>query len=176
MDASVSSANTEEGWRTIPIDIAFRPGPADGVNHVLKYDPSTHGCQHMVEIAAAKTYPCPMSTDPEPIVEALIERGRRDLGAEFPEGREGSLVLLRFADLLRRSADRLCHESAMAARDHGASWREVGEAVGGITPQGAEHRFSPAAKERRSKTSKMEWAGKERRTVGRQTSVTRGTS
>jgi hypothetical protein len=55
----------------------------------------------------------------------------------------------------------------MAARNHGASWREVGEAVGGITPQGAEHRFSPAAKERRSKTSKEEWAGKERRAEAR---------
>jgi hypothetical protein len=80
------------------------------------------------------------------------------------EGREGSLGLLRFADLLRKSADRLCHDAATAARDHGASWREIGEAVGGITPQGAEHRFSPAAKERRSKTAKKEWAGKERRT------------
>ena len=36
------------------------------------------------------------------------------------------LALLRFADLLRRSADRLCHEAAMAARTQGASWRQVG--------------------------------------------------
>jgi len=35
--------------------------------------------------------------------------------------------------------------------------------VGGITPQGAEHRFSPSARERRSKASKAEWAQKERR-------------
>jgi len=116
-----------------------------------------------------------MSTNPESIVEALMERGRHQLVADFPEGRQGSLALLQFADLLRRSADLLCHESAMAARGHGASWREVGEAVGGITPQGAEHRFSPAAKERRSKTSKMEWAGKERRAVARQTRATSGT-
>jgi hypothetical protein len=39
--------------------------------------------------------------------------------------------------------------------------------VGGITPQGAEHRFSQAAKERRSKASKVVWAGKERRAVPR---------
>ena len=104
-----------------------------------------------------------MSTDVETMVETLLRRGRRELVAGIPDTREGSIALLRFADILRRSADRLCHESAMAARDHGASWRELGEAVGGITPQGAEHRFSPAAKERRSKTSKMEWAGKERR-------------
>jgi hypothetical protein len=112
-------------------------------------------------------YDCPMPTDPESLVNALLENGRHELVAGVPDGREGSLALLRFADLLRRSADRLCHDSAMAARDHGASWREVGEAVGGITPQGAEHRFSPAAKERRSKTSKREWAGKERRAVAR---------
>jgi hypothetical protein len=108
-----------------------------------------------------------MSTDAESIVDTLLERSRHELVAGVPEGREGSLAALRFADLLRRSADRLCHESATAARSHGASWREVGQAVGGITPQGAEHRFSPAAKERRSKTSKMEWAGKERRAVAR---------
>jgi hypothetical protein len=104
-----------------------------------------------------------MSTDTETIVETVVQRGRHELVADISDRREESLALLRFADILRRSADRLCHESAMAARDHGASWRELGEAVGGITPQGAEHRFSPAAKERRSKTSKMEWAGKERR-------------
>jgi hypothetical protein len=108
-----------------------------------------------------------MSTDPESLVDALVKSGRDELVAGGPEGRDGTLALLRFADLLRRSADRLCHDSAMAARHHGASWREVGEAVGGITPQGAEHRFSPAAKERRSKTSKREWAGKERRAVAR---------
>ena len=108
-----------------------------------------------------------MPPNPESIVDGLMQSGRRKLAGGIPEGRAGSLALLRFADLLRRSADRLCHESAMAARNHGASWREVGEAVGGITPQGAEHRFSPAAKERRSKTSKEEWAGKERRAEAR---------
>src|SRR5450631_3711743 len=108
-----------------------------------------------------------MPTDAESVVDTLVERGRQELVAGVSQGREGSLALLRFADLLRRSADRLCHESAMEARNHGASWRELGEAVGGITPQGAEHRFSPAAKERRSKTSKMEWVGKERRAVPR---------
>jgi len=116
-----------------------------------------------------------MPTDPESIVDNLVKRGRHEFVAGASEGREGSLALLRFADLLRRSADRLCHETAMAARNHGASWRELGEAVGGITPQGAEHRFSPAAKERRSKTSKIEWAGKERRAVARWPGATSGT-
>jgi hypothetical protein len=109
-----------------------------------------------------------MSTDTEAIVDALVQSGRHELAGGVAQGREGSLALLRFADLLRRSADRLCHDSAMQARNHGASWREIGEAVGGITPQGAEHRFSPAAKERRSKTAKREWAGKERRAIARQ--------
>ena len=39
--------------------------------------------------------------------------------------------------------------------------------MGGITPQGAEHRFSAAAKERRSKASKAEWAKKDRRRTPR---------
>jgi hypothetical protein len=108
-----------------------------------------------------------MSMNADSIVATLVERGYQEFVAGIPDGREQSLALLRFADLLRRSADRLSHESAMAARTHGASWREVGEAVGGITPQGAEHRFSPAAKERRSKASKVVWAGKERRAVDR---------
>jgi len=146
------------------------------INHVLKSSTSTHGCQHMVESGTLRQYPCPMSTDAESIVDGLVESGRHKLADGVPEGRDGSLALLRFADLLRRSADRLCHESAMAARNHGASWREVGEAVGGITPQGAEHRFSPAAKERRSKTSKREWAGKERRAQTRQAGATRNTN
>jgi len=128
---------------------------------------STHGCQHIVETSFARGYPSGMSSDATKLVEALVESARRELTAGISEGRENALALLGFADLLRRSADRLCHESALAARNQGASWRQVGEAVGGITPQGAEHRFSPAAKERRSKSSKIEWSGKERRAVAR---------
>jgi hypothetical protein len=156
-----SSANSRDGGQTSPIKTTGRFD--DGINHVLKSTTSTHGCQHRVESRSVGPYPCGMSTDTETIVETVVQRGRHELVADISDRREESLALLRFADILRRSADRLCHESAMAARDHGASWRELGEAVGGITPQGAEHRFSPAAKERRSKTSKMEWAGKERR-------------
>ena len=113
------------------------------------------------------SYSCHMHKNAESMVHALMERGRDQYAGGFPEGIERSVALLQFADLLRRSADDLCHESAMAARTHGASWRQIGEAVGGITPQGAEHRFSPAAKERRSKTSKIQWAGKERRATVR---------
>jgi hypothetical protein len=99
--------------------------------------------------------------------DSLVESGRREAVTGVPDEPKGSLAALRFADVLRRSADRLCHAAAEDARRHGASWREIGEAVGGITPQGAEHRFSPAAKERRSKAAKAEWAGKERRAVPR---------
>jgi len=76
-----------------------------------------------------------------------------------------SLARLEFADRLRRAAEQLSQASALDARTHGASWREIGAAVGGITPQGAEHRFSPSAKERRSKAAKVEWAQKERRST-----------
>jgi hypothetical protein len=117
----------------------------------------------MVEITRLSGYAVPMPTEPESIVDHLIDRGRGEVVDGISEEKEGSLVTLRFADHLRRSAERLCHVSAEAARGAGASWREIGEAVGGITPQGAEHRFSPGAKERRSKASKVKWASEERR-------------
>jgi hypothetical protein len=97
------------------------------------------------------------------IADRSVERGRREAAAGVDREPARSLATLRFADHLRRLAEGLCQVSAQTARRHGASWREVGEAVGGITPQGAEHRFSAAAKMRRSKASKVEWASKERR-------------
>jgi hypothetical protein len=96
-----------------------------------------------------------------------VEAGCRNAIADVPEGRDAALAELRFADALRRAAERRSHSAAESARAAGASWREIGETVGGITPQGAEHRFSPAAKERRSKASKAEWASKERRQAPR---------
>jgi hypothetical protein len=137
------------------------------INHVLKPRCSTHGCQHIVEIVIEIGYANSVLLDPESFADSLIESGRREAVAGVPSEPEASLATLRFADVLRRSADHLCRESAEAARNGGASWRSIGEAVGGITPQGAEHRFSPAAKERRAKASKVEWAGKERRAVAR---------
>jgi hypothetical protein len=104
-----------------------------------------------------------MSSPLDSVISSLLEEGRRMAVATVAEGEDASLVMLQFADQLRKAADRLCQESAEAARVHGASWRLIGEAVGGITPQGAEHRFSRAAKERRSKASKTVWAEKERR-------------
>jgi len=108
-----------------------------------------------------------MSSPVESLVAAMLENGRRETLAHFSDPQASSLGTLEFADRLRRGADRLCQEAAEAARGQGASWRQIGEAVGGITPQGAEHRFSPAAKERRSKASKIVWADKERRAVPR---------
>jgi hypothetical protein len=108
-----------------------------------------------------------MPTDLDSIVTHLVESGYGEATAGALDDHAGSLAALQFADLLRRRADRLCKEAAESARGHGASWREIGEAVGGITPQGAEHRFSSAAKERRSKASKVVWASKERRVAPR---------
>jgi hypothetical protein len=104
-----------------------------------------------------------MPKDPESIADHAIDCGRGEVVEGTSDEKVRSLATLRFADHLRRSAERLCHVSAEKARGAGASWREIGEAVGGITPQGAEHRFSPAAKERRSKASKVKWASEERR-------------
>jgi hypothetical protein len=103
-----------------------------------------------------------MSTDLL-FVSNLLETGRQEAVSLAPTELGQALATIAFADKLRQAADRLCREAAQAARVHGASWREIGEAVGGITPQGAEHRFSPAAKERRSKAAKAIWAGQERR-------------
>lgn len=100
---------------------------------------------------------------PDGIADHVASRGTEDISRGIGKEPARALATLEFADKLRRAAERLSHASALAARTHGASWREVGAAVGGITPQGAEHRFSPSAKERRSKASKAEWAQKERR-------------
>ncbi|HEX3981246.1 MAG TPA: hypothetical protein VHW93_08480 [Acidimicrobiales bacterium] len=108
-----------------------------------------------------------LTTDIESHADSVIQTGCIEAVSGTPAGRESTLAELRFADSLRRSAERLSQRSAETARAQGASWREIGEAVGGITPQGAEHRFSAAAKERRSKASKAEWASKERRSTPR---------
>jgi hypothetical protein len=108
-----------------------------------------------------------MTPDVETLADQYIQVWRQEAVEGLPEGKDATLAELRFADSLRRSAERLSHRAADSARDQGASWREIGEAVGGITPQGAEHRFSAAAKERRSKASKAEWASKERRSTPR---------
>jgi hypothetical protein len=104
-----------------------------------------------------------MTPDIETLADRYLQMGREEVTGGPSEGREAALADLRFADSLRRAAERLSQRSADSARREGASWREIGQAVGGITPQGAEHRFSAAAKERRSKASKAEWASKERR-------------
>jgi hypothetical protein len=104
-----------------------------------------------------------MTPDIETEADQLLDREKEQFSRHLPAGREAALAELRFADALRRSAERLSHRSADSARSLGASWREIGEAVGGITPQGAEHRFSAAAKERRAKASRAEWESRDRR-------------
>ena len=104
-----------------------------------------------------------MAAEPEVIALRVAEDGRREAVGGLTGGPDEALAALRFADHLRRTAEQQCQRSAEEARRLGSSWRSIGEAVGGITPQGAEHRFSPAAKERRSKAAKVEWASKERR-------------
>ena len=108
-----------------------------------------------------------MVTDVETLADQCVLVGSQSAVTDIPDGPAKVLAELRFADALRRSAERLSQRTADAARTNGASWREIGEAVGGITPQGAEHRFSSAAKERRSKASKLAWATKERRRTPR---------
>jgi hypothetical protein len=108
-----------------------------------------------------------MTPDVETLADHFVQVGRQEVMEGMPEGPEAALAELRFADSLRRSAERLSQRSADAARLQGVSWREIGEALGGITPQGAEHRFSAAAKERRSKASKAKWASRDRRRTPR---------
>ncbi len=108
-----------------------------------------------------------MSKDVESLADRFTKQGRHESSEGIDDELQAALAELQFADAMRRSAERLSQRSAELARMRGASWRQIGEAVGGITPQGAEHRFSAAAKERRSKASKAEWATKERRQVPR---------
>jgi hypothetical protein len=137
------------------------------INHVLIVNASTHGCQHMVDFVIRPSYPAEMSPDLESLADQIIQASLNDAALDAVDSRQAALAELRFADSLRRSAERLSQTSAESARALGASWREIGVAVGGITPQGAEHRFSAAAKERRSKASKAEWAAKDRRRTPR---------
>ena len=109
-----------------------------------------------------------MDVNVETLADRCLENGCREVTDGLPERHDAALAELRFADSVRRSAERRSQLAAESARGAGASWREIGEAVGGITPQGAEHRFSLAAKERRSKASKAEWASKERRRTPRE--------
>jgi len=111
-----------------------------------------------------------MDVNVETMADRVVERGCREVTEGLREGHDAALAELRFADSVRRAAERRSQLAAESARAAGASWREVGEAVGGITPQGAEHRFSPAAKARRSKASKAEWVSKERRLAPREES------
>jgi hypothetical protein len=108
-----------------------------------------------------------MSPDLETLADRLTQQGLEEAALGAVDKHDAALAELRFADSLRRSAERLSQKSAESARALGASWREIGAAVGGITPQGAEHRFSAAAKERRSKAAKAEWAAKDRRRTPR---------
>ena len=109
-----------------------------------------------------------MDADVETLADRCVERGCREVAEGLQEGHDAALAELTFADSVRRSAERRSQLAAESARVAGASWREIGEAVGGITPQGAEHRFSPTAKARRSKAAKAEWASKERRHAPRE--------
>jgi hypothetical protein len=86
-----------------------------GLNHVLKNSPSTDGCQHMVEDAVQPRYAGPMpidTTDLEELVAMLLESGGTQAVIGVSDEPDRSLTTLRFANILRRSADRLCHEAA----------------------------------------------------------------
>ena len=103
-------------------------------NHVLKsISSSTHGCQHIVETRRRRRYDAPMQLDPRSISDRVVESGRAEALVGVTGEPAESLAVLEFADFLRRSAERLSQASAEAARHHGASWREIGQAVGGIT-------------------------------------------
>jgi hypothetical protein len=108
-----------------------------------------------------------VDTDVETLADRIVDQGCREATAGLREGHDTALAELRLADSVRRAAERRSQLAAESARAAGASWRQIGEAVGGITPQGAEHRFSPAAKARRSKASKAEWASRDRRSTPR---------
>jgi hypothetical protein len=121
----------------------------------------------MVEDTGLTRYAGPMARDVESLADHVTQIGRQEATADLTDGLMRALAELQYADSLRRAAERLSQTSAELAREEGASWREIGAVVGGISPQGAEHRFSAAAKERRSKASKVEWASRERRRTPR---------
>ena len=103
-------------------------------------------------------------TDLEQLVATLLASGRKQAVIGVSDEPDGSLTTLRFANILRRSADRLCHEAAEVARGHGASWRQIGD------PSGASRRRAPntgSAGRPKSADPRRQRSGGQERNAGR---------
>jgi hypothetical protein len=91
-------------------------------------------------------------TDPEVAADEALEQAMRDLVRRHGVGELTVGAALGATAALREAADRKLYVLVGYAREAGASWASIGEALG-VTTQAAHQRFGPkppASKARRS--------------------------
>ena len=90
-------------------------------------------------------------SDPVAAADAIVDEAMRELVARSGEGELTVGAALGATAALRDAADRKLFELVGFARDAGASWASIGEALG-VTTQAAHQRYGPkpSAKSSRS--------------------------
>jgi hypothetical protein len=81
-------------------------------------------------------------SDPTVVADAIVDEAMRDLVARAGQGELTVGAALAATAALRDSADRKLFALVGFARDAGASWASIGEALG-VTTQAAHQRYGP---------------------------------
>ena len=91
------------------------------------------------------------STDPAKVADGIVDEAMRGLVALTRQGELTVGAALAATTAVREAADRKLFELVGFAREAGASWASIGEALG-VTTQAAHQRFGPkpVAKSRRT--------------------------
>ena len=84
----------------------------------------------------------PGGSDPVLAADAIVDEAMRDLVARAGQGELTVGAALGATASIRDSADRKLFELVGFARDAGASWAAIGEALG-VTTQAAHQRYGP---------------------------------
>ena len=79
---------------------------------------------------------------PSPVADVIVDEAMRDLVTRSGQGELTVGAALGATAALRDSADRKLFELVGFARDAGASWASIGEALG-VTTQAAHQRYGP---------------------------------
>jgi len=82
------------------------------------------------------------SSDPAAVADAIVDEAMRDVVARSGEGELTVGAALAATSALRDAADRKLFVLVGFAREAGASWASIGEALG-VTTQAAHQRFGP---------------------------------
>ncbi|MFL6205476.1 MAG: hypothetical protein ACJ739_08995 [Acidimicrobiales bacterium] len=91
------------------------------------------------------------STDPATVADGIVDEAMRGLVARTGRGELTVGAALAATTAVRDAADRKLFELVSFAREEGASWASIGEALG-VTTQAAHQRYGPkvTAKSRRN--------------------------